>query len=100
MSIDLDIRKCIHLRFRTDVHADLKMACERLNLSMQVALEELATKIAEGDPYIIEILKGIQLKKFTRKLKYEPKIVIHNDVDSLYDYFDAVDQEQKDKNES
>jgi len=99
VSVDLDIRKCVHLRFRTDVHAGLKMACESLELSMQVVLEELASKVVEGDPYIMEILSGVSSRKFENKLKYKPKIIIHSDVDSLYDYFDTIDKNQKDEDD-
>lgn len=100
MSVDLDIRKCVHLRFRTDVHAKLKMACESLKLSMQSVLEELASKVAEGDPHIMEILGGISEKKFENKLKYKPKIIINSDVDSLYDYFDTIDKTQKEEDDT
>ena len=99
MSIDFDIRKCIHLRFRTDVHAAFKMECERRNLSMQAVLEEFANKFAEGDAQLNDIVNQIPLKRYNAKLQYNPKFVLRNDVESLYDYFDSIEDSSQESND-
>jgi hypothetical protein len=62
-------------------------------------LEEFANKFAEGDAHLNDIVNQIPLKRYNAKLQYNPKFVLRNDVESLYDYFDSIEDSSQESND-
>lgn len=85
---DSTIRKSMHIAMPSAVHQQLKALTAAKGLSMQELLEELATRAAEEEAYMIKLIEEMSNAKRTgRKLK---RLVL-SERENIYDILEAHD---------
>lgn len=86
LEMDLDIRKGIHVKLLSETHTGLKLQACRLKLSMQAILDEMASLVAMGDPYVIGVLEDLARRKRDRQAR-ELSVA---DAESLLDHLEDM----------
>lgn len=85
----LQSRKCLHVRFRKEVHAAFRTKLFEYGLSMQEVLEEFARLVASEDPKLLKAIDDYARRKVQEKIDMlKPKsrqTVSELDKDTLYD---------------
>jgi len=61
--VDFETRKSLHINLTRETHAALRMACFQNKLSMQEVIEELAIRVIEEEPYMLNLLHELANKK-------------------------------------
>jgi len=56
-------KKSVHINLLVDTHAEFRVFCFKNGLSMQEVVEELVSKLVEGDPPLIRAVNKIKAKK-------------------------------------
>jgi len=79
--IDLTTKKSIHVSMTAGIHSQFRIACFKHRVSMQEAIEEFASLIANDNPDMISILEEIALRKLNKEIrKFD-----NSDTDNIYD---------------
>jgi hypothetical protein len=90
--IDLTTRKSIHVSMTSGTHSQFRIACFKHKVSMQEAIEEFASLIANDNPDMISVLEEIAMRKLNKELrKFD-----NSDTDSIYDILE-LENPLKDK---
>jgi hypothetical protein len=79
--IDLANKKSIHVSMTTGTHSLFRIACFKHKVSMQEAIEEFASLVANDNPDMISILEEIALRKLNKEIRKFDEI----DTDNIYD---------------
>lgn len=79
---DYSLRKTVHIKMFTEVHAALKVKAAEMKLSIQEIMNEMATRIGEGDHRVMAILKEYKRDKRT---KQTDSLIGKADTKELYD---------------
>lgn len=61
--VDFETRKSLHINLTRETHAALRMVCFQNKLSMQEVIEELAIRVIEEEPYMLNLLHELANKK-------------------------------------
>ena len=61
--VDFETRKSLNINLTLETHAALRMTCFQNKLSMQEVIEELAIRVIEEDPYMLDMLHSLANKK-------------------------------------
>ena len=61
--VDFETRKSLHINLTRETHAALRMTCFQNKLSMQEVIEELAIRVIEEEPYMLNVLHSLANKK-------------------------------------
>lgn len=61
--VDFETRKSLHINLTRETHAALRITCFQNKLSMQEVIEELAIRVIEEDPYMLDMLHSLANKK-------------------------------------
>jgi hypothetical protein len=61
--VDFETRKSLHINLTRETHAALRMTCFQAKLSMQEVIEELAIRMIEEEPYMLNLLHDLANKK-------------------------------------
>lgn len=69
ISDDFAIRKCVHLKIKTDHWAPFRSELFRRRLSIQETFDEFAALISQGDPNLLKILDKIVYKKNKERME-------------------------------
>jgi ribosome assembly protein YihI (activator of Der GTPase) len=88
MSIDLyeaTTKKSVHISLAKSTHRQFKSITSSYGLSMQEVFEELATRAAEYDENVIEMMKNLSESK---KLGINNKRLVGADIDDIYELFE------------
>ena len=79
--IDLTTKKSIHVSMTTGIHSQFRIACFKHKVSMQEAIEEFASLIANDNPDMLALLEEIALRKLNKEIKKFDEV----DSDNIYD---------------
>lgn len=66
---DFAIRKCVHLKIKTENWSPLRSELHRRRLSIQETFNEFAALISQGDPNLLKILDKIVYKKNRERME-------------------------------
>lgn len=79
--IDLTTKKSIHVSMTAGTHSQFRIACFKHKVSMQEAIEEFASLVANDNPDMLALLEEIALRKLNKEIKKFDEV----DSDNIYD---------------
>ena len=69
---DFETKKSVHINLTRDTHAAMRVKCFEQGLSMQEVIEEIVTRIIQGDAYMVKLLNSLEYHKRERVTKKLP----------------------------
>ena len=84
---NFESRKSVHINLMLGTHGDFRARLLKKGLTMQDALEECASKIAQGDPWMEKLLDELVEKKIKGELR-----VAAQEAESIYRLIEKEDE--------
>lgn len=94
--IDLAIRREVRVKLLADVHAELKILAYKKHVKISNIVEELITRLVEGDPYLQQLIDDLSTRIRQAKIRALTTI----EADTLFDSIEDISTlSEKDDND-
>ena len=80
-------KKSVHINLLVDTHAEFRVFCFKNGLSMQEVVEELVSKLVQGDSSMVRMVDKLKAKRNNPEINK----VFSTDIESIYAEFEKED---------